>query len=398
MKSPKNKFIVTIITLVVTLLWYVTLNTIFNSSVDRSSYVVLLDWKATLNNSTLEFEKKTMLVVGDKIETLWKQSLAMVKWWDWSITRVGWDSILLIKESNIDEDLLSIKIGFELKKWKTWSNVISFIWADSHFHQTFADTTAAVSGTIFEVNLEKDYLYVESHEVKLIKDSWETKIISEKSPFIISEFSFINLVKFIKKFKDSTFRNLNIKLDKELYNDLVRKVWDINKFTYEKIGNIYDLTEYKKQELYNELLKQYQKINFVSTSDLENYSKKLEIKKSLIELSSDKNKKNLLITTLYDFKDFVSNKEMEQLVETFYILSNNKNYLEKLDINLWNYISIDSLNNIKIPDTLKNEFKKSINNVKDILNLESTDLINSAKKSISGIKNSLGELWDKITK
>ena len=80
----------------------------------------------------------------------------------------------------MSDDLLKINISFKLEKWKTWSNVVSFIWKESYFNQEFADTTAAVRWTIYEVNLDKDYLYVDSHEVKLTNNSWKTEIVSEK--------------------------------------------------------------------------------------------------------------------------------------------------------------------------------------------------------------------------
>ena len=403
MKKPKNKFIIAVVFLIITIVWYSVLDITLKSNIDRSSYIILLDWKATLNNNSLILEEKTRLNSWDNIKTIWDTSLAMIKWWDWSITRMWWDSTVIIKESNIDESLLNINISFKLEKWKTWSNVISFIWKDSHFHQEFADTTAAVRWTVFEVNLEKDYLYVESHEVKLTNKAWATEIISEKIPFIISDFSFTSLLKFIKDLRDDNFRQLNIKLDKQFYNDLVVKVWDINKFTTEEISNISNLTKQKKQELYNKTLSQYQKLNFIDTDDISNYKKKLEIKESLIVLSGKQDKQNLLITTLYDFKDLAKNKQFEELQSVTLILSDNRNILNDLDINLEDYINLNIIESLKVPNILKKEFESSFNNIKNTLNINDLNmnnelLIDSAKKWLDWVVDNLNNFWNNLVK
>jgi len=403
MKRYKNKFIIVIISLIIWVVWYATLNIILKSNIDRSSYVVLLDWQATLNTQVLEIEKKTKLVLWDNIKTIWDNSLAVIKWWDWSITRLWWNSVVIIKESNIDDDLLKINISFKLEKWKSWSNVISFIWKDSYFHQEFADTTAAVRWTVYEVNLEKDYLYVESHEVKLTSTSWNTEIVSENKPFIISEFDFSSLINFIKDFQDNTFRNINLNLDKEFYKELLSKIWNLNDFTSDKISDISNLTSEKKSELYNKTLKQYQKLNFIKTDDISNYKKKLEIKERLINLSDLDNKKKLLRTTLYDFKKLVSNKQFSELKKVTSIITSHKSDLGELDIRLENYIDFKVLDSLKIPDSLKKEFENSFTNLKNILNIQKIDfknnpLIDSAKRSINDIKENLNNIWNKLVK
>ena len=385
MKKIKNKFILVIILFIVSILAVETYKTFIISGSDRNSYVILIDWEATLNNSSLEIDKKELLKSTDEIKTIWEQSLAMVKWWDWSITRIWGNSLLKIEESEVEQDLLNIKISFRLEEWKTWSDVISFIWEESYFHQTFADTTAAVRGTTFEVNLEKDYIYVDKHEVKLTKETWEKYIITENKPFDLKYFSFFkDLNKFISTIKDSAWQSLNIKLDKEFYDSLLKSLDEIGELKVEIIDDVSNLTVEKKQELYNKALTEYQKLNFVSTDDTENYSKKLELKKSVIALSSDWNKENLLITTLYDLKDLASNKQFTELKEVLWILSDNKEILPKLDINLSDYIDFNILENIKIPEGLKDQFKNDFDNIKktlniDNINLEDNDIINWIK-------------------
>ncbi len=392
MKTPQSKFLFIVLFFISIIIIYVVFDKVFNSKIDRSSYVSLLNWEAFLNENKLEIEIKNKLETWDKIKTIWQSSLAVIKWGDWSITRLWWDSSLVIKEANIDKKLLNIKIDFELEKWKTWSNVVSFMWNDSYFSQEFADTTAAVRWTIFEVNLEKDYVYTHSHEIKLTKKDWETKTISENKPFIISQFSFTSLVEFIKNFKDDSFMKLNINLDKEFYNDLVKNIWDLSKFGSDKISDISKLSPEDKKKLYNKILSQYQNLWFVNPDSKELYNKKIEIKKSLLELADDSEKQKILVESLYDFKALAKNKQFEELKNLSIILAENKDALFNSNIRWENYIDksfIDKLNDLDIAEGLKKEFEKNFNEIKTNLNLENIDpLIDSAKKSIQWIKDS----------
>ncbi len=403
MKKIKNKFILVVILFVISILGIEIYKTFIVSDVDRNSYVILINWEATLNNSNLQIDKKELLKKQDKIKTIWEESLAMIKWWDWSITRVGWDSSLIINQADVENDLLNIKISFNLEKWKTWSDVISFIGKDSYFHQTFADTTAAVRGTTFEVNLEKDYIYVNRHEVKLINTNWDQKIITENNPFNISTFSFIDLNKFLKNIKDSAWQKLNIKLDEEFYKNLLKSYNKIKNNTLKKqeeleesINNISDLTIEKKQELYAEALSEYQKLNFISTWDKKNYINKLKLKEIVIKLSPEKDKENLLITTLYDFKDLAQNDQFTELTRVAWILWENNEYLPKLNINLWEYIDFNVLNSIEIPEGLKQEFNNNFNEIIDIIDIDDNWFINSTKETLDDLKENFNKLRDII--
>lgn len=402
MKKIQNKFIIVIIIFIVAVVWIETYKSIFLLNIDRNSYVVLIEWEATLNNIDLnkniklEINQKELLNKKDKIKTIWEKSLAIIKWWDWSITRMGGNSEIIVEKADVEKNLLNIQISFKLEKWKTWSDVISFIWEDSYFHETFADTTAAVRWTVFEVNLIKEYLYVESHEVKLTKGDWKTEIIWEKKPFDLNKFSFIDLSKFIINIQDKAWKKLNNDLDKEFYNSIIKNIWDINNITINKIENINELTGEKKIEIYNELLSEYQKFNFIKADDIENYWKKIELKKELITLAWEKDKQNLIITTLYDFKDLINNKQFWEVENTFLILVENKDYLQKLDINISDYFNYDVFKNIKIPEWLKKEFENNLNDITNLLNLEKIDLSNneiftwlekSGKQQIDTIKN-----------
>ena len=402
MKNLKKKFIWVIILFIVFILGTQMYKSFIVSGEDRNSYIVLVEGKANLNNNKLDLNKKVKLKINDKIETIWENSLAILKWWDWSITRLWGNSILVVKENQVEQNLLNIKISFKLEKWKSWSDVISFIWEDSYFHQSFADTTAAVRWTVFEVNLDKDYVYVESHEVELTKKSGEKKIIPEKKPFIISKFSFTELIKFLQNFKDWAWQKLNKNLDKKYYLELKQKFDKIssqilkqNKNLQEKIKNIWNLTEKQRQDLQRQLLKNYQKLNFISVNDIENYKNKLNLKQDLIKISDWKTKENLVITSLYDIKNLKENKQFKLLAENIGIIWKNISTLKNSNIDLNNYLDINILKNIEIPEWLKNSFNKNFENIKNNLNLDENiknNIKESTKKSIKNIEN----IWENI--
>ena len=401
MKKIKNKFIAIVLLFIVFILWVEIYKTFLTSWPDRNSYVVLVEGEANLNNLDLILNNKSVLKPEDIIKTIWTKSLALVKWWDWSITRVWWNSVLKIYETNIEQNLLNIKISFELKKWKTWSDVISFIWSDSYFHQTFADTTAAVRWTTFEVNLDKDYVYVDKHEVTLTDKSGKQKIVTENKPFIISKFYFTDFTEFVKKFKDTSWQEINKNLDKQYYKKLLNSIWEIDYFTDFNIEEIPSFSEEKKSELYSATLEKYQKLHFVATSDIENYRKKLELKKILLDFSSDEDKERILHTFLYDFKDLANNKQIKELTEVIWVLGKNIDTLKNLDTNISNYIDFKLFDNkifdnITIPEWLKSEFENSINDLSDLINIESLD-IDIVDWLNDSIESTIGDITNSIT-
>jgi len=401
MKKIKNKFIITIIVLISILLSYWTYLSFIKTNIDRNSYIVLITGEAYLNWNKLKLEKKEKLNSStekkDKIKTIWKDSLAIIEWWDWSLTRVWWNSELEVFEHNIDKNLAKINISFKLLKWKTWSNVISFIWDWSYFNQYFADKNAAVRGTIFEVNLEKSYLYVDKHEVKITDSHWKEKIIKEKTPFDIKNFSFLSLEEFILEIKDKTWEELNKKLDIEFFNKLkenLEKNLDIIiKKANEDIWDITNLTEEKRKHAYDEVLKNYQKINFISSEDKEIFKIKNSYRSNLIDLSSTtNNKKSLVLNTLYDFKDSISNKNYSWLKENLKILWENKNLLKELDIDFNNYFDVNIFKQINsLPSDLKDSFDDFIYDLD--LEFEARSFINNIENSVNNLD--IDSIWTK---
>jgi hypothetical protein len=57
------------------------------------------------------------------------------------------------------------------------------------------------------------------------------------------------------------------------------------------------------------MMQDYQKINFANSTDEEIFNIKNSYRSTLVNLSTTKeNKKNLVLNTLYDFKDSISKK------------------------------------------------------------------------------------------
>ena len=97
MQKNKNKFIYFIIILIVIIIWIWISISLFFKSVDRNSYLELVSWEWLLNDKVLQIWKKEKLSKEDIIETKTKDSLAIIEWWDWSITRLWWNTKVKIE-------------------------------------------------------------------------------------------------------------------------------------------------------------------------------------------------------------------------------------------------------------------------------------------------------------
>ncbi len=398
MTKIKNKFIIFIILIIIWIIWFWIFSSFYNKNVDRDSYVILLNWKAVLNNNILSLDEKEKLSIWDTIRTIWEDALAILEWWDWSVTRLWWDTSIEINELFVSNDLWKLNISFELINWKTWSNVISFLWEDSYFKEYFRDSEAAVRWTIFNVDLDNDYLYVLDHKLNLKTDTWEVIVVDEQQPINLKTFSFIELAEFLNNFKDKAWENLNNNFDSAFFDTLKSRA-------NEDLNNLINLRNIDinwvindseaREELYNELLTEYQKINFIKVDDGELFEAKLEIKEQLVKLANAREKAILLENTLYDFKDIIDSKDYSELDKILPILSDNKDLLDSL--NLKNHINLDS-----IPDDLKESFWENFNQLKDmfwgsLIDVKSLDIdVKSIEEKASqALKDGLDSLFNK---
>jgi len=388
MQKIENKFIYFILILIIFIIWFSVYISVFKKWVDGNSYDELVEWEAYLNNDSLSTDKKEKLSLNDVIKTTKENSLAIIEWWDWSVTRLWWNTSIVINELFVSTNVEKLNISFELLSWKTWSNVISFIPEESYFKETFADTEAAIRWTIFNLDLDKDYLYVIDHNVILTKDSWETIKVSEKEPISLSSFTFISLDEFIKNVRDSAFDEINRKFDLELFNklkiQLEEKLQSLIKISWTKLDNL-SLTD--KEKLYNDLLSSYQNLNFISSSDnADLFDLKISIKEKLLEIAPDSEKENILNSFLYDFKDSIKNKSYDTLDKIVWIFSKNSASIQIKEevLSYLNTISFGSnikesiINNIS---TLKNNFSWDVLNKYTIID-KTTDIKNSAENFV----------------
>lgn len=367
MQKNKNKFIYFIIILIVIIIWIWISISLFFKSVDRNSYLELVSWEWLLNDKVLQIWKKEKLSKEDIIETKTKDSLAIIEWWDWSITRLWWNTKVKIENQFVAKNKDQVNILFRLFSGKTWSNVVTYLWEDSYFNQTYSDTEIAVRWTVYVVDADNDYLQVESHKVELINKQFGKKEVTENKQLKLSNFEFISLDDFIKFFKDKWFFELNQKLDKEYLLKLSLEVEKrVKDFVYFAGKNIDNLTKEQREKLYKTILSSYQDLNFVSLENSEKlFNLKIALKEKLIDLAPDTEKPSLLSTFSYDLKDIFKNKNFWNFEKITDILKENQKYLdynnftkmlENLGIkfDLW-----DSLN--KLIDTFKEKVLNSAN-------------------------------------
>ena len=344
----KNKFIVSIVLIIGIIIWsqwYIS-----HSGVDTNSYVVLIKWEVSLNENTLWLDERKMLAVWDEIITK-KDSICVIEWGDGSLTRLWENWKIIITELNVEEDLWKINLQFTLSKWKTWSNVVSFLWEKSYFKQNFEDIEASVRGTVFDVNLEKDYVYVANHEVTVKK--WDNeKVISENKAFSISEFSFIEIIKFISEIKDRSWEKVNKDFDTKFINDLKKDI--SSKIDLDKIDSLLE-----ENSEYSALLEQYQKINFVEASDDKLFAIKNKIKRQLINLAWEEDKKSLIQYSIYDLKDAVDVKNIDAIKGTISLIWENKDIVKNLNIDVLSDINI-------IPEWLEWALEWHLNTAKEL--------------------------------
>jgi len=400
-KIWKSGIIILAIILIIVMLLVVS--EFMKPKVDRNSYVTLVNWTALLNNHPLIIKEKKVLKLNDIIKTGSSWSLAIIEWWEWSITRLWANTNIQINKNQISDDLTKIEILFKMlwKSWKTWSNVVSYIWDKSYFKQEFADTEAAVRWTVFEVNLDKNYLFVKKHEVNL-KDLNTNKNyrVVENKPFNIKTFSFIALEKFIMDFQDKTWESINKSLDKYFYKNLKKSLnkslWQIKNFTNLEWLDIDGLSSIEKNKLYTDLLASYQNLkpSSISPSDDELFKTKLKYQSILAKLAPENDKESILRSAVYDLKETIDLKDMDNFKDIVKLLWDNKDFI---DFNSFN----DFLNS----SWLSNSFKKSINSL--IWNFN-TDKLNefvdwgfnwigdAAKKTVDDLQNKIKNIGENI--
>jgi len=379
-------------------------------------------WEASLNDTLIQREKKYILSSWDKIHTR-DESLAVIEWWDWSLSRLGWNTVITIEQNEISKDYTDIQISFDLIAGRTWSQVVSFFDEGSSFTQTFDGIEAWVRGTIFDVDLENNFVRSSDHVVTLTKDDGNTIRLEEWKVLDIQEFSFVELSYFIKNMEDRAWRELNKTLDNEYINILKSKLEEefstnplflfildylspkyrilqsLNKNDdFVKTENLIEkVTQNKRQEVYNAILSEYQSLNFVDAGDYDFYKRKLHFKRALILLSdSDVSTQRLVETSTFDLQDATKQKLTDGVSETLDFINSNAKSLPSIDSYL------DTINLNYLPEGLLEQFQKSFSNIPSISSFKNIN-VNSIWGTLGDLDNSMqwfldDTLWDFMEK
>lgn len=345
----------------------------------------------------------------------WEDSLAVISWWDGSLTRLWSNTKISIEQNKISKDYTDINISFELLTWKSWSQVISFISKDSSFTQHFDGIEAWVRGTTFDVDLEKQYLRVVNHAVTLQDENWNIINITEGKILNISDFSFIELSRYIAELKDSLWDDVNTQLDLQnlevvkdklkaqinnrrlflfLLDFLSPKYRIVNLLntndTYDDIEEkLQNLSQNNRQEVYRYILSKYQDFHSIEANDYDFYKRKLWYKKALLDINpSDENAENLMRTTLYDIQDISESQVYIWAWETLEILLQHKDLLQKIDIpELEN--SLQSL-----PLDIRNKFIWSISSLESTINSLWNAWVNQAWEILNQADDTIKDFLD----
>lgn len=430
MKILLNKFVILIVLSIFSLVAY-QIYKINNSFAykDTNSYFYMIKGNWYISSSWAkkmmkESTPKEILKAWDIISTIWSWSLWIIEWWDNSITRIWWSSKLEIKESDIAKDLSSIKIKFKLMEWKSWSNVVSMFDDKSYFNEEFQDVIAWVRWTVFEVNLDNEYVYVKDHQVEInnIKTN-ESKTINAGEYFSLD---FLEIVKNIdSKVRDLLWQTMNENIDKDyiinLKNEAIKKAWEykwkfnINNYLdskykvtselakdnsdIDKINElINNMSIEDKNTLYYMIMFDYQKLNIIdSSSDL--FAKKMLYRDVLMLLANDENKKTILKYTFYDLNDSLNSYSWANLSTLTWFLAKNNEYIK----NLWVDTSVVDLSwdSLKLWE-LKNIMWDNLWNLQDILwldelkNLKWNSLNDTINNANNAAKDKVNDTLDSI--
>lgn len=167
----------------------------------------------TLENPTFE------IAPGDRIETATGSS-ASISWPDGSLTRMSELTSVIIRTMEVSGDLTTIQIEMSLQNGKTWTNVIRYLGEDSYFRQSFNDdrTVASVRGTVFEINLDREYAYSENHAVE-ITDTQSNKTVVVGEGKVISTRTLLDLA---SSLLDVSWQRANRLADQEYLTERLR--------------------------------------------------------------------------------------------------------------------------------------------------------------------------------
>ncbi len=395
MKISKNKLFIAVVIVIIALLYMQIFYAYSQWVRDTNSYISLVRGEVLLNDILLRQEHRYSLTSGDIIRT-GIESIGVIEWWDGSITRVWSQSELRVDASEIREDRSFINISFELFSGKTWSQVVSFLGADSAFTQKFEWLEAGVRGTVFDVDLESWFIRASEHAVRLLDTTNTQFIITPETPYDIIWNSYIDIDVFLRAFQDIEWAEYNILSDgiyrKELLEQLQNSAWEYNPFLifmqwffpeyrilyeldtaseFQSVDSlIKKLSSSQRWRVFEAVQKRYQDYNFISGSDEELYKRKLLYQEALLLLSDDAAfQASLMQRALLDIDWLIEAWNTTELSSLLDILSDYPELIPQLNTNmLQQWLGM-------IPEELRGEFQRSFEVIEDIfwIRIESID-------------------------
>ena len=423
MLKIKNKFIVFIIVAIIAIIWL----QIFASpslARDTHTYLSLVKWDCLLNVQPILKDKKYVLVKADEVETK-KDSIAVIEWGDGSVTRMAENTKITIKNNMVVWNGGSIEIAFDLLKGKSWSKVTSFISGDSYFKEYIDNLEAGVRGTEFEVDKDREFLSVKSHEVTLTNTGGTTYKVEQDQALSLVTFSIIDLEKFISQFQDKAWEQINQQMNveflsklKENFSHQTQTQFLENMYSYfmtkysvlkdiknekwlDEVAKKFDsLGAWDKKFVYDRVKILYQSINYAGVGS-EEFKNKVYLRKVLFLLSDNEDdKKALTLSSVYDVQEMLQSKNYTFLVDTMRDLKTSQEYLKGLNIDPSQLFKTAPI----VPDDIKALIQEKIGNIKDFqiptldinsiipkntidinkINKDATNLINQALDS--GVK------------
>lgn len=362
----------------------------------KDPYIIITKWSAIIKRKSiikLSVKNKENIFVWDKIRTF-DDSNATLFWPDGSITRLWSKTAMTIDEIMINKKTASYNIKFNLEEWKTWSNIIKYLKKDSSFTESYDywNYAATVRWTIFEMNIDNNYVHAVNHDVKII-DYKE----SDKN-YIVAEWQALNMMhpqdNVPNEVWDSEWIDENMKLDKIFLQ------WILSDFKNSlnsalKKDNIWSRFVSYLKNLFHIWNSSY--IKDLWTSFLNwNWFDQEEFNKKYLSLSSKE--KYILsqgIWWLYDRIHALPNNENTVSYKASLrdiLISSSENKIER-DRLLKDYIKLDLFDYVEIKDSPNSTDSKLLkrNIDKYIWDLSDPVAINDVLNSFS--ENALKSIW-----
>lgn len=420
MKILKNKLFIWGILAIIFLLSFQIYHAHSQNIRDTSSYVSVVRGEVFHNSIALIENERKKLSAGDIVRT-WLESIAVIEWWDGSITRLWELSEIQLTRDIVSEDKSYINISFELFSGKSWSQVVSFLGNDSSFTQEFEGLEAWVRGTVFDIDLESWFIRTSEHAVEILGPDNLRVVITPEKPFDIVKQVFIDMDVFLRAFTDTSWTDFNILSDREYRQKLIQELeknsrafnpfLKIMEWLSPKYRILYELdttsdfqtveaqiqkiNTRQRQWVFDAVLERYQDYIIVWGYEQELYSRKLMYQQALVRLSDDRSfQASILERTILDIDSLIESWKREQLDRVLGFVNSYSELIPEIDT------TVLERGLELIPEELRSEFQKSFEMIEDIFwirintiwNLQPQNILNNTSGAIENfLEETLGD-------